>query len=312
MSNKKIIRIRGFTLIEMLLVMVIVSALIFMGVRYLQQKTLNTRIDRTITQMQQILNASLAFYVANGHWPSAVQELQDAKYLPSKPSPYMAPWGRQYYIDTNGTGTSPIYVYTYIKTAGNDTSFVANTIAGSLPLGYTSTSGDSPPASGTCAPGSTLCGVVGMANIPGQDLNNASAVNFGSVYHNGACVPAPQCPVGTNGNPMTPEILVAPVSLSGVNDPNNPTSVYPISSFTAYVTTSSPVPAPDPCPGSTSTACEKTVGTAENYWRVCMEVITEKGKVNWDGWGKSATAMAITRCSISGEPSGSDFSVFAP
>src|SRR5580704_3955793 len=63
---------KGFTLIEMLLVLVIVSSLIYMLFGYVQQKTMQMRIDRTSLQMQQILNAGLSYYVGNGKWPVSV------------------------------------------------------------------------------------------------------------------------------------------------------------------------------------------------------------------------------------------------
>lgn len=336
MKNVKLKNLKGFTLIEMLLVMVIISIVLVMGVNYLQQRALNMRIDKTTTQMQQILNASLAYYIANGRWPQNMSELYGF-YIPG---PITSPWGSDYtlvaYAPPNpnpppATLALPLmYVYTPV-TAGASTPSVANIIAGSLPLAYaTAASGSSsaPPASGTACSGSAACNVVAAVNIPGQNLNNASAVNFAGVYHNGACVPAPQCPVDPNsGITMLPSIMVAPVSVSGVNDDPGagPVNVYPISSFTAYAVsdgTSSPT-ANDPRDcypvGTTNTtACQNLqnvppTGTP-TYWRVCLNLTTERGQVDPQNapWGiDTGTVMAFTRCVINNEPAGSDFTVWS-
>src|SRR3990167_8110665 len=67
---------RGFTLLGMLLVLVIVSLLIIISMSYSQQKTEAVRIDKTVADIEQILNASLAFYIENGVWPKHLSCLQ--------------------------------------------------------------------------------------------------------------------------------------------------------------------------------------------------------------------------------------------
>jgi len=44
----------GVTLLEIILVLVIISAILIMSIGYLQQRTTGMRIDRTATQIQQI------------------------------------------------------------------------------------------------------------------------------------------------------------------------------------------------------------------------------------------------------------------
>ncbi len=325
---------KGFTLIEILLVLVIISMIIYLGVGYVEQRALSARIDRTSLQMQQILNAGLAYYVANGNWPpnspnSAISYLQGS-YLPPQNVLLQSPWGQQYVaIGSEGTPPAQFFVYTEV-TAGKSTTSVANIIAGQLPMAYTTSeapTANAPPASGTaCAASATTCYVVSSVNVPGQNLNNASAVNFAGLYHHGGCVPVPTCPVDKNGFQMTPEIMVVPVSVSGVNDPqsgNNPPNVYPISSFTAYAVGDNGASTPN---GTSPPACDnngsapscktnlQTSGTAAAYWRVCLQVVTQQGNVvttNSSQWGNLVTLMAITRCAIQNEPSGSDFSVFS-
>src|SRR5579883_1527947 len=108
---------RGFTLIEILLVLVIIGMFIFMGTSYIQQKTLSSRIDRTSLQMQQILNAGLAYYVTNGSWPTSIACLQASSpgctvaYLPSS---LTSPWGQSYSLASPGSPPNILYVYTAI------------------------------------------------------------------------------------------------------------------------------------------------------------------------------------------------------
>lgn len=325
--------IKGFTLVELLLVMVIIGVIMFAGMRYIEQRTLQMRIDRTSLQMQQILNAGLAYYVNNGEWPASISCLQgtggspcDTVYLPS--TPITNPWGQPY----NVSNTDQLfYVWTTVTAAASNTTgsarSAATVIAGTLPLAYTSRDTGTPPDPGTACTNTGNCLVVSSVNIPGQNLNNAGAVNFAGIYHHGACVPVPSCPVDQAGNNLVPQIMVVPVSVSGVNDPSPSTDVYPISSFTAYATSNNGTGTPTDfnpptCSAvSADTNCYSSNGvaiTSGAYWRVCLQVITEKGDVSQtntdtgaEAWGKDVTLMAVTRCAKSTENVGSDFTVFS-
>lgn len=334
----KIRNIIGFTLIEMLLVLVIASMIIYLAIGYIQQKTLTTRIDITTLQMQQVLNAGLSYYISNSNWPASVTCLQgtgvgcSVQYLPSN---LVSPWGNNYLLVT--PSTKPLlYVYTQITsaTASGSAAAVANTIAGKLPLAYTTSATPNPPTAGApCTNTSTTCYVVASVNIPGQNLNNATAVNFAGLYSHGGCVPVPQCPVDANGNTMTPEVVIVPVSVSGLNDPNS-ANVYPISSFTAYAKgpPAANPPGPPACDNGTQIACQPVNAPTTytpTYWRACLQVVTEKGDVSQTNtvanggtpsvgpppttfpWGGNVTLMAITRCAVKNEPSGSPLTVFS-
>jgi hypothetical protein len=204
-------------------------------------------------------------------------------------------------------------------------------IAGEIPVGYTSDQYGNPSSTGTY--------VTGQVTIPGQNLNNARSVNFSGIYHHGACVPVPSCPgynpttnACTSGtNCMTPQIMVAPVSVSGVSD-NASNDVYSIASFTAYAY--GPASSPKDClTGLTATACtiQSTAANSNNplgtgiaspsgvYWRVCLQVVAKNGPVSSSNtatgasaWGQYASLMAITRCTPPNEPFGSDFGVYTP
>ncbi|OGT36831.1 MAG: hypothetical protein A3F11_08595 [Gammaproteobacteria bacterium RIFCSPHIGHO2_12_FULL_37_14] len=333
---------RGFTLIEMLLVLVIVTVLLVMGINYMQQKTTAMRIDRTALQMQQILNAGLAYYVSHGAWPPGIDSLaclQGNASAGSKcgiaylPSPLPSPWNEAYevYPDPNSDGSRlavSIPIYT-----GNGTTARLNAqiIASRLPMGFITqdrsygSTGDITPCSGTLP----YCVAVGNVSIPGQDLNNASAVNFAGVYNHGGCVPVPTCPIDISGGAqMIPQIMVAPASVSGFGTgaaagtgtstdaftgitPN----VYPISSFTGYAT--GPESNPPQCDATTAAYGEACPGGGD-FWRVCLQIVTEKGTANLTLTGGSTgqalatgvTLMAFTRCAIKDEPSGSTYEVF--
>lgn len=322
----------GFTLLEMLLVLVIASAMLSMFLTYTTTKADQMRRERTSMQMQQILNASLSYYLTNGAWPTSIANLQSGGFLPT--APLTNPWGQSYSL-ASATATSPM-IYVSTQTA---TPVDAYIISGMLPLSYatTNTTGTPPQPDASCkGPASPGCNIVAAGvNIPGQNLNNARSVNFASVYHSGACVPAPSCP-GT----MVPQIMVVPASVSGINDDPAATSpspaVYPISSYTAYaVGANGPGQGGGPagpanvsaCTSSSAEACTPGSGgdvSGALYWRVCLSVTTVKGLVvvstsssDASAWGQATgTVLAFTRCvpaNGSGnptEPAGSDFSVF--
>lgn len=319
---------KGFTLIELLLVMVIISVIIYASISYVQQQAESTRIARTSAQMQQILNAGLAYYIDNGSWPTpnSISTLQP-KYLPS--SSIVNPWGQPYQIFSYAvTATNPrlFYVYTTIPVANANSASAAaaaTAIAGLLPFGYTSKAAGNPPVAQACTKGN--CVAVAAVNIPGQNLNNATAVNFAGLYHHGGCVPVPSCPVDAAGVQMVPQIMVVPASVSGVKDPDS-TNVYPISSFTAYATSNRGAAfptdkSPPACDKSTSLLtpiCQidpvNDQGTAA-YWRVCLQIVTAAGDVQVptrsnDRWGQYITLLAITRCAPVTEAAGSAWSIY--
>lgn len=333
--KKKLFRnIVGVTLIEMLLVMVIVSSIIYMSIGYIQQRTLNVRLDRTAIQMQQILNAALSYYVANNAWPPNLAALQPS-YLPGAGGVFPSPWNSNYGVVAT---SSNYYVYVRLPSAAGNTTTpaIANVLKNLLPLSYLANSvAATPPASiAACAGGAAACYVVTTINIPGQNLNNATAVNFAGLYHSGACVPQPTCPTDANGNTMTPQIMVVPVSVNGYNDapggaPCNASDLsgcsinaYPLSGFTAYATAATAVTAgsgPSSCDGTVPSAiCAQDYTnapiTSGNYYRVCLAVTTEKGQVvpASNPWGQLVgVVMAITRCAPTNENPGSGFTVWS-
>jgi prepilin-type N-terminal cleavage/methylation domain-containing protein len=321
MKTMKQWAVQGFTLIEMLLVMTIISAFIYASIGYVQQRTLDLKIDRTAAQMQQVLNAGLAYYVSNQQWPSSVAVLQAGGYLPAS---LANPWGTTPSYTLSNT-SALLRVAVTLPSSLVDQTAIGAILAGKLPLAASSTVVTPPicpPLPAPCPPPTSQTTVTASVNIPGQSLNNATAVNFTGIYHNGACVPVPNCPTLPSGAAMVPSISVAPASVSGMNDGS--TDVYPISSFTAYATgptnyvNGSGAGGPPACSSdaSNNTACYSNVAGGSTvatgrYWRVCLQVVTEKGSVRWQSTtGQYATVTALTRCSVPTENVGSSMGVF--
>jgi prepilin-type N-terminal cleavage/methylation domain-containing protein len=342
-------KMKGFSLLEMLLVITILSTLVILMLNYTTQKSDEMRRDKTAMQMMQVLNAAMSFYVNKSYWPLAgatspnpttpmcgTTTWTDLSNLQTAPNNFLPatlvnnPYNNFYRIncssDQNGGG---FYLYTTVNTVAN-----AQIIAGRLPMAFITDSAgyavNPPVQSSACqgaSPSSTCNVVVTNVSIPGQNLNNARSVNFAGVYYSGSCVPAPNCPPG-----MSPSIIVAPSSVTGVSDtttcsgmpPVCTPSVFPLSSFTAFARGNDNTGAPaDPnnqppldCAVSvtpTQEQCWATAGGATTfpanagvkYWRVCLTVSTQNGLVypasstypTYDQQGKIlGTIIAITRC----------------
>jgi prepilin-type N-terminal cleavage/methylation domain-containing protein len=333
--------IKGFTLIEMLLVMAVIAAIVVGIATYSQQKMSQLRQDRAVLQIQQILNAGLAFYLNNTTWPTSMaDDLQGdgtvalpGGYLPGPSNlvKIVSPWAGKYYIGHTTSTNAPNALFAVCTTidAGTATPTIAQILAGRLPMAYVvegdhAADCDAKEGTGVIPLASECkeapCTLVTTVNVPGQNLNNARSVNFAGVYHHGACVAAPKCPAK-----MVPTIIVAPTSVSGMND--DPNTIYPISSFTAYVSNKSPSTNPvTSCPNDSAAGTQACPdgGVNDKYWRVCLQIITTKGQVvynkgtsNSTSTGYAATTiMALTRCMPQGEDteetvSGSNFNVFS-
>jgi prepilin-type N-terminal cleavage/methylation domain-containing protein len=306
----------GFSLVEIMLVLVIVGGMIYMGTGYMQNKTRMLQIDRASAQMQQILNAGLTYYVNNGSWPANIAALQAAGYLPA--TGVVSPWGTSYSVGPDSSNA--VLTATVSLPAGYGSgNAIAKILAGRLPFGINT---NAPSSSGAAS-------VEASVNIPGQNLNNATNVGFAGLYHNGACVPAPTCPVSGGTETNYPQIMVVPVSVSGMSDTGS-TASYPLVSLTAKAVgngvTADPVDLslgnPADCGNTTiaSAGCYQNMaadGTYSNaittgkYWRVCLYAVTSSGSVTWDiTTGQYATVMAVTRCAPVSENVGSAFDVW--
>lgn len=313
----------GVTLLEIMLTLAIVGAAFTMYLQYTVQKAENVQVDRTVQQMQQIQNAALAYFVANGNWPgsnctaytlsSGTASALQPDYLPDKAM--KTPWntaGATNYVHEYCT-SSQLYtipkgsfiVYFDIGTSKKNRA-LGDVIVARLPFALRQ--------------GGII---VAWVTPPPEALKQIKGVKFAGVYHHGGCVPEPKCP--SNPSPfnmvnVTPQIFLVPISVSGVND-NASSNVYPISSFSAYASSSTLSSNPAKCVGSTvqlDCASSGTGSETGRYWRACLQVITERGDVQVtrtdssydDYWGQQVSIAAFTRCTMSSEKSGSDLSVY--
>ena len=93
----------GFTLIELLFIVVLLGIFAALLVSSFEQRTLNTKVERTGVEMQQFLTAGLAFYADNSRWPDPTNN-QDktnflSNYLPvtgQNANAPVNPWGKPY------------------------------------------------------------------------------------------------------------------------------------------------------------------------------------------------------------------------
>lgn len=321
----------GVTLLEMMLVLVIASAIILMMIGYTTQRFEEQRRDKAALQMQMVLNAALAYYTNNSVWPQkGAGYLDDSELVKQNyvPKGIKNPWGFPLRAGSTSLTGANFYVTSMTGKGTNATSNAA-LIAGRLPFGmvtiwseYNKLQRGNLPTPQDCS--GEDCYPVASVTIPGQNLNNARSVNFGSLYRSGACVPVPTCP-GT----MKPQIFVVPASVSGVfdkpncSDPNDwqscnpPASVLPVNSYTAFATGPSATATPPSCqPSSTASIPCKGPGTFlsdVSYWRVCLSVVSEKGlvKPTTMAWGQLlGTVFVVTKCVPTNEPSGANFVVY--
>ena len=192
-------RDRGFTLLEIMLVLVIVTLMMSMLFRTMQAKAAALRIQRTAQQIQTFLTAAQNYYIQNRVWPGSggpgrsmfnpatvnvVADLVDGGFLaatvqpnwPIFPSKPLNPWGQYYYmcpfqpggvvevIQCPAPATFPanspnIGFYTSLPSLE-----IANEIAALIPNGLAECS----------APNS--CKVQGMVLGPSEMLNQANYV----------------------------------------------------------------------------------------------------------------------------------------
>lgn len=357
--------ITGFTLIEMLLLSVLVGIILISGMVYDAQRREEERITRTVRDMQQLLNAALAYRLKNSQWPQPgawpADNLKPLKgttvtgwfgptWTSATPNSYLErdfginPWGQPYGIGIaqgySYTNAPVFYAWTSVpqKTKSGRAYAIAQDIAGALPMSFTTstlpinsalptTGGQLPPGilskqpPSNCRANTDICYVVAAINLPGENIGavagpkNANAVGFAGIYHHGGCVPVPTCIRAGD----VPQIFVAPTSVSGVYQGNvAPNNLYKINSFTAYAKTRAVVSGttgPNMCDDTAFVAnsCGNLpASTTQEYWRVCLQVITEAGTISGNSsWGQYVSLMAVTRCTPqAGEPSGSNFAVF--
>lgn len=130
MAEQKHRHEKGFTLIEMMVVLTIMSIMALIGISQLTQERDDIRTSVANQEISQILQAAVTFRSANGEWPDDVQELIDDNWVP--PGAAEGPWGGAYQgseqVDPDGAS---IWRVEY---AAPEDRF-AQIIAGRLPFG---------------------------------------------------------------------------------------------------------------------------------------------------------------------------------
>lgn len=82
----------GFTLLELLLVIALVTAMSVVGLSLYKHWAQQLKIQKTALQMQQWLSAGMTYFAREGHWPDQYGDLKD--YLPV--AHQNNPWGMPY------------------------------------------------------------------------------------------------------------------------------------------------------------------------------------------------------------------------
>ncbi len=98
--------IRGFTLIETLFVIAILSVIASMGVAVYQQRTSTAKVEKAAVQLQLFSQAVTDYFNDNGKWPIPLNTTTLGQYIPygdTSNKQYLNPWGKAYTSATTET-----------------------------------------------------------------------------------------------------------------------------------------------------------------------------------------------------------------
>jgi len=148
---------RGFTLLELMLVIALIAAISLVGLSVYRQQLLNFQIDKTALQLQQWLQAGQAYYQDCGFWPDPNQRGMaqllgqeitcngndkklkvPVQYMPPG-SDKNGPFGNSYFIDPTWSPADPTRgklfpIQTRILSAMADNVSLAKRVGARLPL----------------------------------------------------------------------------------------------------------------------------------------------------------------------------------
>lgn len=328
MSIKNIKKTKGFSLLEVMLVILILSMIAIFALRMQGPKLREALVNRSATQIKQIMEAATSYYIDNGTWPitdalkpspqgsyppldptniTMLTAANNTSYLPSSildstGNAMMSPFGTPYEIGPapgqtyGGPGDGATLFEVSVDTKDPQ---VTTLLKSKLPLSY------SDPTNPTV--------VIAYVNIPSYDYNHAKALSDIGVYHPGDCVPRPAyiCPRG-----MQAATFVTLEQAYGFGTPvtkptgGDDTTVYPITGSSAYVSagtdaTGQPIQAPicnniidDSQSGSADQpqpANQPCPTPGED--RVCVQINTSNGPVTFDTARLQNTfVIAMTKC----------------
>jgi prepilin-type N-terminal cleavage/methylation domain-containing protein len=93
-TNK--INVQGFTLLELLFVIIIAGVITLLGIHLYQIRSETYKVEKTAQQIQQILQAGVSYYIDRKIWPTSTTPSPDFNlYLPFSTS--SNPWGNYPY-----------------------------------------------------------------------------------------------------------------------------------------------------------------------------------------------------------------------
>lgn len=117
----------GFTMIEMMIVLVIIAVLIAGGLKFYSGYIENARITKAKAQISNMQAALEAYYTENGSYPNRdqVSQLVSAGLNPKSgltdgTLDTVDPWGKNYVYQSDSAGTSGKSTRYYIKTGFDD------------------------------------------------------------------------------------------------------------------------------------------------------------------------------------------------
>lgn len=291
---------QGFSLLEVMLVLVILVALGTLAISTMRSKMINVRLERTAAQMQQVTQSAVSYFIDNHMWPSndlsftndGISTLAQENYLPQAMlddnGQFISSWGAPYETRLSDSEGRNFLVSVDV---GNES--YASVLRGMLPMAYID--------------GTT---VITSVNVPSYNYNNAQSVSHMGIYNLGACVPEPACPTG-----MKAQITTTPAGIAGVTSVNPvDKSITPIQSFMAYAygknsTDRSPAPDPLVCPNQNTGNSTCSGGQTGNYWRACLSGTASGGEiVDFSEQNNHAIQiLAMTNCVPKGNSSFTQF-----
>lgn len=123
---------RGFTLIQLFVIIIFIAVVTLTTFTYFQTRTENIRVEKTALAIEAILEAALAYHLVNGQWPETYSVLLDDNFLPTLSASIGGnnnPWAQPYTLAPgDGLNGNTVIVSTDVLTTT-----VASELAGRLP-----------------------------------------------------------------------------------------------------------------------------------------------------------------------------------
>lgn len=260
----------GFTLLELLLVILIIGVIASAAILFYQTETVSSKIAKTANQMEQITQAAAAYYVDNSCWPGSAQNT-NCKQCTSTPPDF-----NQYLnlgTTSNPFGQGSNFSYSYqpepqnckkfqvfsgeLPTPANNPNAILNRVIASLPSGA--------PATIPTPPNQAMTEIVVPSTQPVIIPNYIfKHVQLSQVLQNGSSIGYTiTCPIGWQGAGFVVPVQLNPydwitngINCSLITFPHGPGS-YAISTLSA----------PMSCQGQGTITCTYNVSYTANTFK---------------------------------------------